>query len=508
MNGSVGGVAHVSTPVGADTAAEAIPRGRSRAAEFLAREPFVLLALAVDALALTFRLPDLVASDTWLALVSGRSVSTHWLPRHETLTIWAHGVTWVDQQWLGQLLFYWIHAAGGFRLLLFMHAAVLVAAFALALDFSRRSGASARSVGLMAAIAVFVAFPNSAVRTQAFAYLLFVPLFRLLASEARMPSRRVFLALPLLVLWANVHGSAALGAGLVVVWAVSELVRARLRAGAGRLRVRAIALAVAAPLCLLASPYGSAVPGYYRHILSSGAFRDVVAEWRPTTFPDQWPFFVLALAALWLAARKPKRLSLFEHLALLCTLVAGLDGLRYIAWFALVAVMVVPRALDDVWPAGRAPLRRRINLALSLGALAVFVGAFVLAAARPSGWYTHGYPRGAVDAVAAATARDSSLSVFANEGYADWMLWKLPRLSGRVAFDARFELLSAEQLRAISHFRNQNSTDWLDSANGYRLFVLDPRSEEPAIRAVSNEVGTRQLFRDNRVAVLLRSAGN
>jgi hypothetical protein len=251
MNGSAGGVAHVRSPVDADTGAERIPGVRGRAANFLAREPFVLLALAVDALALTFHLPDLVAPDTWLALVGGRFVSHHWLPHHETLTIWSHGATWVDQQWLGQLLFYWIQVAGGLRLLLIVHAAVLVAAFALALDFSRRSGASARSVGLVGAVAVVVAFPNSAARTQAFAFLLFVALFRLLASEARVPSRRVFLALPLLVVWANIHGSAALGAGLVVVWALAELIRARLRAGAGRLRVRAITLAVAAPLCVI-----------------------------------------------------------------------------------------------------------------------------------------------------------------------------------------------------------------------------------------------------------------
>jgi hypothetical protein len=86
------------------------------------------------------------------------------------------------------------------------------------------------------------------------------------------------------------------------------------------------------------------------------------------------------------------------------------------------------------------------------------------------------------------------------------VLWNVPRLSGRVAFDARFELLSAEQLRAISHFRNQSSTDWLDSANGYRLLVLDPGSEKPAVQVVSREPGTRQLYADSDVAVFLRRA--
>lgn len=493
-------------PVVLDTSAKPIPRVRRRVAELLAREPFVVLVLALDALVLTFRLPDVVGSDTWLALVGGRLVSNSWLPHHDTLTIWSQGTTWVDQQWLGQLLFYGLQAVGGLRLLLLVHVALLVVALGLALAFARHRGASARSVALVGIVALFVALPNTAARTQAFAYLLFIAVFWLLAADARTSSRRVLLVLPLLALWANVHGSAVLGAGLVVLWAIATVVRAGRRAGAVRAAVRAAALAVAAPLCLLASPYGFGLAGYYRGILGAGAFRDVVAEWRPTTFPEQWPFFLLAFAALALAARKPRRLSLFEHLALLCMLVAGLDAIRNIVWFAFVSAMVVPRALDGVWPIGEAPLRRRINLALSLAALGVLVGSFIVAAARPAAWYSRGYPRGAVDAVASATARDPSLKVFSNERYSDWLIWSVPQLSGRVAFDIRFELLNSDQLRAISHFRNQSSSDWLASADGYRLLVLDPRYEGPAVSAVNGEPGTRQLYADPDVAVLLRSA--
>jgi hypothetical protein len=70
--------------------------------------------------------------------------------------------------------------------------------------------------------------------------------------------------------------------------------------------------------------------------------------------------------------------------------------------------------------------------------------------------------------------------------------------------DARFELLTNEQLRALAHLRSQSSSDWLAPADGYRLLVLEPG--EPAVRAVLRESGTRQLFRDSHVVVLLRSA--
>jgi hypothetical protein len=504
MDGSAGGVARVHAPVPRDAAEVARPQVGRRLVDLLVREPFVVLVVALDALILTFWIPDHVRSDTWLALLGGRLVDAHWLPRHDTLTIWPHGAAWVDQQWLGQVLLYWLHAAGGLRLLLLAHVAVLVGVFAAALVLARRSGASSRSVALVGVLGLFVALPNSAARTQSLAYVLFVTLCWLLMSAARRPSSRVFLALPLLVVWANVHGSALLGAGLAVLWAVAELVRAGRRRDAAAARVRALALAVAAPLCLLVSPYGSGVVGYYHDVLGAGAFRDLVTEWQATRFPDQWPFFLLALPSLWLVARKPRTLSLFEHLALVFLLLAALDAVRNLVWFALFAIMVVPRALDAVWPVGDAPVRRRPNLVLSVGGLVLVVAAFAVAAARPAGWYSRSYPRGALEAVASAAAADPSLRVFSNESFSDWLLWNDPALAGRVAFDARFELLSSAQLHSIARFRSQGQGVSLAPAAGYRLLVLDPGTERRAIRDVLAEPGARALYRDSHVEVLLR----
>src|SRR6266545_3787724 len=170
MSGSVGIARDRAPLLGAEHPDSGLRRRLGRA---LSREPFAVLVLALDALILTALLPFVVGSDSWLALVGGREVAHDWLPEHDTLTIWPHGATWVDQQWLGQLVMYGLHAAGGFRLLGVVHVVVIVV------------------------------------------------VFWLLATDARMPSRRVFLVLPILALWANVHGSAVLGAGLVVLWGVA-----------------------------------------------------------------------------------------------------------------------------------------------------------------------------------------------------------------------------------------------------------------------------------------------
>jgi hypothetical protein len=505
MEGS-GGLARVHAPAPLETAVRPQRLRRDRLVELLAREPFLILLVVLQAFILSVRLPDRLQSDTWLTLVAGRLVANDGLPHHETLTVWSHGRRWIDQQWLGQLLMYWLHAVGGIRTLLLVHVAFLTASFALALVFARRSGASSRSVALVGIVALLVSVTNSVARTQSFAFLLFVGLFWLLAAETRRPTRGVFLALPLLVVWANIHGSVILGVGLVLLWAFAKIVRIGRRRDAWTERGRAIALGLAAPLCLFVSPYGLSVVDYYRSVLGSGAFRDLVTEWQATTFPTQWPFFLLGVGGLWLLARKPARLSLFEHLAFVCMFFVALDAVRNLVWLALVAAMVVPRALDDVWPVGDPPLRRRVNIALSLGALAVLAGTLVLSAAHSARWYIPRFPERATAAVADATAQDRSVRIFANEAYADWLLWKVPSLSGRVAFDSRFELMSSKELLEVARFRARGSTNRLAPAVGYRMLVLDPRAEKPAIRAVLAQPGARALFRNPNVAVLLRSS--
>ena len=53
-----------------------------------------------------------------------------------------------------------------------------------------------------------------------------------------------------------------------------------------------------------------------------------------------------------------------------------------------------------------------------------------------------------MEAVRAAT-RDPRRGVFATNATADWLLWRIPDLRGRVAYDARFELYDHDALDRI-----------------------------------------------------------
>jgi hypothetical protein len=106
-------------------------------------------------------------------------------------------------------------------------------------------------------------------------------------------------------------------------------------------------------------------------------------------------------------------------------------------------------------------------------------------------------------AAAAAAAGDPEARVFASERYADWLLWTRPELRGRIALDARFELLPAGTLAQVSAFYHREGRDWRAAARGYDVLVLDPRRRS-LVAVLAAEAGTRELFRDEHVVVLER----
>src|ERR671931_2654108 len=108
----------------------------------LEREAFLVVLFAVYLVGLTYNLPSQVASDTWMTLTYGREIVQHGLPSHDALTVWAHGRTWTDQQWLGQLLFYGAYVLGGIRPALAIHVTALPGSLALAIVAPRRHGGS------------------------------------------------------------------------------------------------------------------------------------------------------------------------------------------------------------------------------------------------------------------------------------------------------------------------------------------------------------------------------
>jgi len=258
---------------------------------------------------------------------------------------------------------------------------------------------------------------------------------------------RVWFVLPLLVLWANLHGSVVLGAALV---GCHGLLLAR------RHRLRGLVIAAAAPATLLASPYGIEVVGYYRWMLVGSPPRKYVTEWQPATFAlGTAIFFLTAVAVLVAIGRHGRALSLFERIALPVLFLAGLASVRNGAWFALATGVSGPLLVDAAWRApGRLPeAALRINRRLAACALGLTAVVVAGSLARPAGSFEAAWPAAGAKAVAAAAGPHGL--VLADDVHSDWLLWEEPQLAGRIGYDVRFELLSPARLATLFAFREE-----------------------------------------------------
>lgn len=469
----------------------------------IAEEEHILVVLLAG-FALIFLLifpPALIVNDSWLNLVAGREVVEDGLPSRDEITVYGLGATWTDQQWLAQLFMYGTHALGGFALLSIAACAIVVGAFGLAAAASRSLGAGPRAIWLLFLPVLVSAALGWSLRAQMLTLPLYTGLLWLLATQARRPTHLVWIALPMLVLWGNLHGSAALGALLVILFAADELVRTR--GGSWR---RGFPLIAAAPLALLVTPHGPlATARYYHLLLVDPPFAGQVTEWRwPAPAANTAAFYVLLTMAIPLAIWGRRRLTSFDLGVLVLTLVGALTAIRGIPWFAFACMVFVPvaigRSLESRKPGEpRRGLNRGISVVL---AAAVLVSALALFL-RSDPWFEDYWPTEPVEAVREELRPEDR--VFAPDRFSDWLIWKIPELRGRIAYDVRFEIYDKPFFRRLASYNYEKGTDWKSFADGYRIVLVD----ETILSHTDDflkEPGTRVVYRNDELTVLVRPA--
>jgi hypothetical protein len=440
--------------------------------------PTALLAVVLAGIA-----SHLVLTDFWVGLVSGREVWQHGIPSTEHLTTLAAGHHWVDQQWLAQLLMYATERIGGVGLTVAVCSAAVVACFALCAAAAHRRGASPTAVLLFFCLA-FLAGPwGVQARTQALALPLFGLVVFLLSRDAEGDRKATFVVLPALCLWANLHGSVLLGVAIVVAYGASLIWRGRLVG---------LVYAFAAPLCVFVSPYGFSLFGYYETMTVHSPFGQQIVEWQRTT-PSRGTavFFLLGVVAVFLLFARRNSVRLFEATLLVVTFAFGLFAIRLTPWFGLAALAVLPPLATrrNVTFDGFAPAVATVTVgAVLLVALALIPGRAVPA----SSWRP--------DRLTAVRALPVRERVFADLDLADWLLWEVPSLRGRVAYDGRPELLSRAEFDDTVMRASTFAPGWRGVLAPYQLVVVNPSQAARLVRLA----GWRELATAPRFVVMSR----
>jgi len=465
-------------------------------------------AASAAALAILIAPWRLLSTDAFLALVTGREIAEHGLPRVDELAFATHGHVWTDQQWLGQLAIYEMEHLAGLRITLVVQAIITGLAFAITAKYALDRGAS-QAATLVCGVAGFgIGATFFTLRPQLFSIVGFAVLLALLGEDSRSPSKKVWWAIPMMALWANVHGVVVMGAMFVGLRAFLGMLEG-LRKRDFRWTARNVALGLASAASPFCMPYWRDLPRYLQQIshLQDPVRQLPILEWARVNWPSDWPFFAIFAAMTILLVvvhwKKLSRPAPFETLVLAITACASWQASRHLQWFGMALAAYGPLALDATPIVREGRVLGRVASAMRVVGPAVFFLLVVRLLLMKEDTLERGYSLAALPQLATTMRADPSSPVAVSDVWADWALWYVPELRGRLEADVRFELLDDKQAREMGVFLFAKP-GWEHVYPEAKIVLVARKAHEALDKGIRAEPGAKVVWEDKLGTLVVR----
>jgi hypothetical protein len=321
----------------------------------------------------------LIDPDTMWQVTIGQWIIDHRaVPETDVYSFTMRGQPWISTQWLAQVLFAKTYAIAGWSGPVVLSTTAIAATFALLTrSLVRRLSDSTALVFVAAALALTV--PHLLARPHVLAMPVMVMWISGLIAASDRRDAPSFWLLPLMVLWANLHGGFVFGlfmvapVGLDAVVGASEKMRKTLIM---RWALFAL-LALGASCC---TPYGWDALLASQKILDLGSALPLIQEWKPTQFGGLGAFEIFLLVGIGFALLRGIKLPPTRILLLLGLLHMAFAQGRAVEILALLGPLVIAAPLarqiggnelsaSNATPA-RAVLFASIGLAMMTGTIA------------------------------------------------------------------------------------------------------------------------------------------
>lgn len=407
-----------------------------------------------------FRITD---PDTpWYLRAGAEILARHALPKVDPFSYTSHQV-WLNHEWLSEVLLALAHRAGGFAGVGLFAGALFALTIALLLLAPRDEGcaplAGLSVVGYLVAAAILR--EGVSPRAQLFSNLLFAATLVLCLRDARSPDprgdRALYWAVPIGLLWTQLHGGNPTGVALLGLLFLS------------RPTVRRALITALAALATCAGPYGFSV---HRHFFTLRAVSPAIREWRSlgAALAGGHPvyivlllFLIAAAVALGWRARQGERVR-FEGLALGLFSLLTVLHVRFSSVTTLVAAVSLAPALARV----------RIRPALGSACAGATIALVLLGSTRAIGigLDARHYPVGAVD-VLRRTHPPGPL--FNSYNFGGYLIFAYPE--ERVFIDGRAVTVYSPELilELLSVYDSPPRFSALEARYHFRLAVVQRR---------------------------------
>jgi hypothetical protein len=454
--------------------------------------------------------------DLWGHLRFGQAVlATHHLVRADPYSYTAFAQPWRNHEWLTEVLmalFYNHLGVIGLKLWKFGCVAAMIGGLIVAMA---ETGASAAIQLNLLMVAVVAVMPQMQFRPQLCTFALFAALLALLARHAYRGAARLWLIIPMMALWANLHGGFIAGLGVIGVYAAVNGARDLLLRKSLAPAVRLGLLTVAALLATLLTPYGVDTWIAVLHALRNPVTRTAINDWQPLLFHlarqwHQWPlgasYYVCALllmvTTLVAYARAPRLDDLPLMAVAVLMIVAAFTAVRNMPLAVMACLLPAARHLSLAFRRDAEPQEREERsstnqyvVAIAAAFLVFYSGAF-----SPSLETEQPYPAGAVSFMQSRGLHGNILGDF---GWGEYLIWHAP--ASKVFIDGRYDTVFADKTIRdyVTLYFDLPGADRAITDYAHDFILLPPAA--PIVRKLSATPGWQLIYRDGGAMLFVRS---
>jgi hypothetical protein len=294
-------------------------------------------------------------TDLWWHLWVGRHILGSGVPGRDFLSFTVQGHSWIDHEWLSEVLMFGAFKLGGLKLLLTVFGLITTGAFALVFLVMRLRGVSQV---LALALTVVIAVATVAVwgpRVQMMS-VLFVAAFCFMLERHRATAGVEWLAglVASMWLWSNLHGGFVIGwllIGTYLVGGLFDRVQGGMSWAQALRRQRPLAAALAASVVVtVVNPNGLRQLIYPLKFLTPNAFTNTIVESQSPNFHlyQTLPFELLLIGLIAGALLVRRRVSWIELLVCVLFTHLALQQTRNVILWCVVLVPVIAVYFQEV----------------------------------------------------------------------------------------------------------------------------------------------------------------
>ena len=445
----------------------------------------------------------LIDPDTQWQITVGQWILDHRaVPQVDVFSFTMRGQPWISTQWLAQVAYAKIYAWFGWNGPVVLAAAASAATFALLARYLSRTLSETAALVFVAAALALTA-PHILARPHVLAFPLMVAWIGGMIAAADSHDAPPLRMLPLMALWANLHGGFVFGLVMIAPIALDALVSVEASVRKS-LALRWAVFGVGALLASCCTPYGWNAVLASQKILALGSALPLITEWRAADFSHVRPFEVCLLGGIGLALYRGIKLPPVRIVILLGLIHMALAQGRAAEILALLAPLVVAAPLArqvggaDIAPAHAAKTVRGILFACT--AIALVTATMAFASLHRFAPYTGNSP---VEAVAALKKMNLE-RVFNDYDFGGYLI-----ASGVSPFiDGRTELYGekffVEHNAASGLMEPDNLFRLLEQ---YRIEATLMRTQSAATKLLDHVDGWQKVYSDDIATIHLRKAG-